>query len=148
MPNTLMLDVSELLPELTDVHDACLFRLVSTMESHAGITAVHVLQGPAHEPEQLCIHYDPEVLSSERAVELAEGLSDALQTRFGHLSVRLASVQAACRTVDRLRETAGVRSVESAPGGWVRVEYNRDRTSEAAIREALASVGEDEMRMS
>jgi nucleoside diphosphate kinase len=60
------------------------------------------------------------------------------------VTARLASRQRTCKAVERLRGLTGVRSVESAADGRLRIEYNRDRTSEAAIREVLCDVARDD----
>lgn len=144
MTKTVQIDISRLLPDVTDAHDACLVRLVSTLEAHKGVVGVHVVQGSSHRPQQLCIHYDTSEHSVDSALELTTALSETLQVRFGHLSARVASPSMACETVERLRGLAGVRSVESAADGFVHVEYSRDRTSEAAIRTVLDGIGANE----
>ena len=136
MRNTFKLDVASLLPDVADVHDACLVRLISTLEAHDGIESVHVEQGPAHHPEQLCVHHDEERLPAGRVLELVTVLSETLRLRFGHMSAQFPSPVQACESFERLHGLSGVRSVE-CKGDFLHIEYNRDSTSEAAIRTVL-----------
>ena len=140
MTDTMQLDLSRLLPDVTDVHDACLMRLISSLEAHQGIEGAHVVEGPAHAPSQLCVHYDAHMLPEGRVADLTAALSEALCIHFGHLTVRIASPRKTCEAVERLRGLSGIRSVEGEVDGWLRVEYNRDRTSEPAIRAVLRDV--------
>ena len=140
MTDTLQLDLSPLLPDVTDAHDACLVRLISTLEAHQGIGGVHILEGLGHAPIQLCVHHDASLLPAHRLADLVATLSETLHAHFGHLSVQLASSHYTCEATERLRRLSGVRSVESTADGHLRIEYNRDRTSAEAVREVLQDV--------
>ena len=79
---TTRLDLPILLPEVPDARDECVARLVQLLEHRPGVARVHVVRageatpaefdvaaGPSRaEPElaseaQLCLHYDPDVLT-------------------------------------------------------------------------------------
>ncbi len=144
MANILHFDLAHLLPDITDAHDDCLVRLISTLGAHQGIAGVHVVEGPTHIPLQLCIHYDAGELPASQVASLVTALSEPLRTRFGHVTARLISPQHLCKAVERLGGRAGVRSVATHADGSLRIEYNRDRTSEAKIRAVLSEVTHDD----
>ena len=63
MPSTVRLDIPVLLPEAPDASDACVERLVKRLSGAPGLSQVHVTESPAG--SQLCLHYDPELLSPD-----------------------------------------------------------------------------------
>ena len=69
-----------------------------------------------------------------------DAVSESLRTHFGHVHARTSSVGEACLAAERVRRVSGVRSVETTDDGGLHVEYNRDRTSEAAVRSAIEEV--------
>lgn len=140
MNNTLDLPLSDLLPDVEDAHDACLIRLVGTLESHDGVAHVHVVTGHGAAPTRLCLHLDPDVLSAVEARVLVDALAASLRSHFGHVHWQASADAQACAAAERLRHTPGVRAVDTTADGRLHVEYNRDRTSEAAVRAVLGGL--------
>jgi tryptophan 2,3-dioxygenase len=70
-------------------------------------------------------------------------LSESQRTHFGHVHARVADAAAACAAAERTRRVSGVRGVETTDDGTLHVEYNRDRTTEAAVRAAIEEVVTD-----
>jgi len=140
----LRLDIPTLLPGVPDADDACVARLTSEIQSREGVEAVHVAAGGPDEPAQLCIHYDPETVPLPRIRELVASAGARITDRFGHVLWQVEGIghQRRARTVaDRLRAVAGVLEAEASAAGLVRVEFDRTRGSEQAIRDALAGMG-------
>lgn len=140
MTATLNLLLSDLLPDVDEAHDACVVRLVGTLESHDGVAHVHVVTGHGATPTRLCVHHDPAVLPAEQARALVDTLSDGLRSHFGHVRWRASRPGQACAAAERLRHVSGVRAVETTAEGLLHVEFNRDRTSEVAVRAVLDEV--------
>jgi Cd2+/Zn2+-exporting ATPase len=140
----LRVDIPILLPGVPDADDACVARLTSEIQSREGVEAVHVAAGGPDEPAQLCIHYDPEIVPLPRIRKLVASAGATITDQFGHVLWQVEGIghQRRARTVaDRLRAVAGVLEAEASAAGLVRVEFDRTRGSEQAIRDALAGMG-------
>ena len=60
MPEKTRIEIALLLPTVTDARDACVQRLVDLLKANDGIEAAHSPDMKGNEPDQVCIHYDPE----------------------------------------------------------------------------------------
>lgn len=144
MSQTLRLDLPLLLPDLPDTRDGCVRRLTESLASREGVTRVHVREGEEGRDAELCIHYDPAVLSLARIRQIAESLGAEITDRFGHVVWRVGGIadQRRARTVgDRVRLLAGVLDAEANATGPLRIEFDRSRIDEAAILRALRGMG-------
>lgn len=65
----LRLDLPLVLPEVDDVEDRCVDRLLATLAGRPGVDEAHVVPGEGATP-QLCIHYDPDATSPSRVRQL------------------------------------------------------------------------------
>ena len=140
----IQLDLPILLPEIPDESDKCIARLLSELRGREGIAEAHIIAGSAGEPPQLCLHYDPEIISLARVREAAAHSGAKLTARFGHLlwAVEGISHQRRARTVtERLRALEGVIEAEASASGTFRAEFDRNLIGEEAIRAALAELG-------
>ena len=143
MTTDTQLDLNAVLPEALDDRDACVQRLTAGLQAREGIMSAHVKQGEAA-AAQLCVHFEPDVISLQRIRELAVSLGARIDSDFGHLSLdvdgvsRLAPAQL---LEQRLRDAPGVVEAHVSPTGSVRVEYYAHRTSEQALRELLERFG-------
>ena len=137
MPNT-QFDIEVLLPEVPDARDACRRRLCDAIEAKTGVEAAHMLEPVDGSPARLCVHFDPEVLTIQDLRQLAERAAVKLQDRYGHLLVA-GPPMAAGRATRRQAELARLRGVLEcvvSADGTVRIEYDREATDEAALKEA------------
>lgn len=144
MTDKLRLDIPILLPDAPDVADACVSRLMDELQGQAGIDAVHVVKATASEPAQLCIHYDAEVVSLARIRELVVRVGASITERFGHVLWQLTGVTHVrrARTIaQQLRTLSGVLEAEVSATGLARVEFDRQTTTEQAIRDSLVGFG-------
>ncbi len=141
---TLKLDIPLVLPDLPDSHDGCLRRMTESLATREGVERVHVREGDDNRSAELCIHYDPSVLSLARIEETAKRVGAELTDRFGHVVWKVDGVsnQRRARTVSqRLRSVPGVLNAAANATGPLRVEFDRSETNETAIMHALRSMG-------
>ncbi len=144
MIEKLRLDIPLLLPEVTDAADACVARLIGSLEGRAGVEQAHVVAATADAPATLCIHFDPELVTLSRIRELARASGAEIADRFGHAIWRVDGIthQRGARTLgDRLRTLPGVLEAEANLSGLVRVEFDRSATSQETILQALRDAG-------
>jgi Cd2+/Zn2+-exporting ATPase len=83
------IEIALLLPTVPDVRDACVQRLGDLLKANDGIEATHIPGKNGREPEQICIHYDPDRLSIGDVRELARRAGLEPEKRFGHLLLHL-----------------------------------------------------------
>jgi Cd2+/Zn2+-exporting ATPase len=139
----LRLDLPLVLPGVDDVRDRCVARLIDLLAGRPGISEAHIV-GPDGPAPELCIHYDPATLSLSRVRELARAAGAELSDAFGHLLITTSAAmqpRAASRIAESLRNELGVLEADVAASGAVRIEYDRGKTSEKALRNAAAKLG-------
>src|SRR3546814_19404535 len=84
MKDQVRLDIPLLLPEIKDEADRCIGRLTIELQGRTGVQEAHVVASHDDTPAQLCIHYDPTILSLERVREIANGAGAALTEKYQH----------------------------------------------------------------
>ncbi|MCI4658461.1 heavy metal translocating P-type ATPase [Cryobacterium zhongshanensis] len=138
------LDLRTLLPEAMDERDVCVRNLTSTLESREGVRSAHVDRAEGGAAAQLCIHFEPDVISLDRIRDLALSLGARVDSTFGHISVEVDGVSRVARAQlleQRLRTMAGVVEAHVSAIGSVRVEYTVGETSDTAILDLLEKFG-------
>ena len=144
MTNKLRLDLPILLPNILHDADACVGRLLAELRGQTGVEDAHVRSDGSPATHQLCIHYDPDTLPLARIRELVEAAGARITEQFGHLVWNIEGIthQRRARTVtEQLLNLPGVLEAEVSVGGVVRLEFDRQQTSEDDIRAALAEAG-------
>ena len=139
----LHLELPLLLPDLPDARDRCVSALIQTLSGRSGITDAHVVDAAAT-PAELCVHYAPDLISLERVRELAESVGAEITSRVGHLivqSIDTFHARAASSLGAKLRAQGGVFEAEVAGSGVVRIEFDRQRISKAALLEQVMASG-------
>lgn len=137
------IDISVILPAVPDTEDACVGRLRELLEAKTGIDTAHVLEADKERPGQICIHFDPELLSLGEIRDLAHRVGADLDRQFGHLLLKsqpMHARQARSRS-DRLRQIEGVLEAAVSPDGIARIEFQRERISRAALIEEARHLG-------
>ncbi|WP_262031973.1 heavy metal translocating P-type ATPase [Microvirga sp. Mcv34] len=140
----LQLDLPVLLPNAPDEADACVARLVNDLSDQEGMEQVHVVPAAGGEPAKLCIHYAPEVLSLSRVREIARQAGVRLTERFAHALWEVDGLQSQrrARTIaEWLRRTPGVIEADVTAAGPLRIEFDREMTSELELRRVLGDMG-------
>lgn len=139
----LRLDLPLVLPEMDDVEDRCVDRLLGTLAGQPGVDEAHVVRGEGATP-QLCIHYDPDATSLGRVRELVHAAGADLSERFSHLLIRgdePMHARSARRLAEDLRGVAGVLEADVAASGAVRIEYDRHRVTREALFDRAGEFG-------
>ena len=142
-PAKLRLDLPLVLPGIDGVRDRCVARLIELLRGRPGIAEAHIV-GPDGPAPELCIHYDPATLSLGRVRELAHAAGAELSAAYGHLLITTTAAmqpRAASRIAESLREAPGVLEADVAASGAVRIEFERSKTSEQALRNAASKFG-------
>lgn len=132
------------LPQVPEAQDACVSRLAGLMSEKKGVQLVHLIDEETERPE-ICVHYEPEIISLAQVERLAKAAGAELGKRYGHavLTLRAVDAEDAARRIESvLRAVEGVEvaSVNLA-AQRARVEFDRSRVSLGAIEAALRSAG-------
>ena len=146
MTDKIRLDIPVVLPEIPDVADACVGRLIADLKGRSGIEDAHVLAEDGGTGAKLCVHYDPDVVSLSRIRAIARASGAEITERFGHKLWNVVGIthQRRAQAVQaRIRELQGVLEAEATAAGSIRVEFDRSRILEEAILNALAEMGVD-----
>lgn len=159
--HNIKLDLPLLLPEVKNIRDACVERLVRLLELRAGVQSAHIVDSrsessddpqahsnvPPSAPDesQLCLHYDPEKLTLAQVTALARSAGAEVTGRYAHEVVPfhdVGSEDEGRRLEQELRSLPGVTAASVNFAGQVaRVEFDRRRVNRAAIEERLRAVG-------
>lgn len=141
MIRTLRVDLSDVLPDVTDSRDPCIGRLTRELCTCQGIIGAHVITVLTSGRTRLCLHFDPAKVSD---VELARRLNDAasrVHGQYGHvvLPVRVVASEDVGRRIERqLRDIDGVLGASaSLAAQQVRIEFDRSVTDPDRIRSAV-----------
>jgi Cd2+/Zn2+-exporting ATPase len=143
MSDKVELDIPVLLPDVPDALDACVGRLVALLGAKPGVDRVHVRPATADEPAKLCLHFDPEQVSLTRVREVVRAAGAEVSGLYGHAVFQVKGIthQRRARSLsEALCTLPGVLQAEASAAGTVRVEYDRQRTSESAIVKALGEL--------
>jgi Cd2+/Zn2+-exporting ATPase len=127
MNDRLELDIPVLLPEIPDVADACVHRLISTLAVTPGIMKAHVLENEG-EPPKLCVHFDTTIITFSRVREMVRATGAQITGLFGHViwKVRGISHERRARTIgDALKLLPGVFEANATAAGTVILSANR-----------------------
>jgi Cd2+/Zn2+-exporting ATPase len=138
----LKLDLPVLLPEIPDLKDQCVTRLTGTLEGREGIFRVHIKSEKS--PAQLCIHFDPDVITLHRIKSIAKQTGAQLHDTFGHLLVEVDGNRHArhARSITRaLNEIEGVVDAFAGSTGWIRIEFDKSKTTRKDLMIALKEMG-------
>jgi len=136
------IDLQLVLPDVHDLADQCIARLIGLLRGRPGIDDVHV-STPNNGKVSFCVHYRPEILSAGRLRELVDAAGAQLTSTYSHLTARAkAPLHArAARTLEAgLRRVPGVFQVTVAASGAISVEYDSTRVSESALRQKIDGV--------
>lgn len=143
MSEKLRLELPLVLPDIKEVGDACVTRLLTDLRKRRGVSEAHVRVLEGKSPE-LCIHYDPEGITLPRIREIVLRSGASLTGRFGHIdwAVKGITHERRARTVEQwVRELPGILEANATAAGRLTVEFDREATSEAAVRNALTRLG-------
>lgn len=137
--NKEQIELNLLLPTVPDEGDACVDRMVELLATKVGIDAAHIVKSSDAQPNQVCIHYDPQLVSIGEVRELATRVGVELDQRYGHWLAQTSPMHGrrASAIESRLNRIEGVLEAVVSPDGSVRVEFDRHRTNQSAIADVF-----------
>ena len=143
MEKTIELEIPLLLPGVESEKDECLARLEIALQDHKGILKAHLERDKT--PVDLCLHYDPNLLTMTQVKRIAERAGTQITNRFHHDSIAIEGMDCSdCITVieHSVRRMDGVLAVNvNYPTEKVWVEFDNQRVSRAAIEKRIISLG-------
>ena len=132
---TVELQIPILLPGVEDEKDKCLTRLDKTLAAQKDILRSHLENDK--QPLDLCLHFDPNLLSLADVRRLAENAGAQIVNRYHHSLIPIEGMDCSdCALVveHSIGRLEGVLAVNvNYATQQMRVEYDRQLTSQTAI---------------
>lgn len=91
-----------LLPQVKDMRDQCVTRLQERLQAHKGVLKTHLHLD--HEPVDLCIHYDPNLVSLPSVRRIAETAGSELRNGYIHAEIPFVGLDSADAAISLSRE--------------------------------------------
>lgn len=128
--------LSGLLSGVEEVDEQRVAILGDLLESKTGVGKAHVLERSEEEPQRLCIHFDPRLVSARVVLMHARRAGLTMEQEYGHLELtaRPMHERKARRVASELRTMEGVVDAVVSPEGAVRVDYAHASAEPQAIR--------------
>lgn len=143
MEQTIDIDIPLLLPGVENEKDECLVRLEAALQDKKGIIRAHVERDKS--PVDLCLHYDPNLLTLSDVKRLAERAGAQIVNRFHHESIPIENMDCSdCSLVieHSVGRMDGVLSVNvNYPTEKMWIEYDNQKINRAAIEKRVRSLG-------
>ena len=140
---TLELDIPLLLPGIENNQDSCLERLETALQHRKGILRAHLERDKT--PIQLCLHYDPTVVTISDVRRVAQRAGAKIANRYHHRVIPIEGMDCSdCALVleHSLERMRGVLDVSvSYVGQTLHVEYDSRHTSRRALEKRVRQLG-------
>ncbi|HEY69673.1 MAG TPA: cation-translocating P-type ATPase [Anaerolineae bacterium] len=140
---TVELEIALLLPEVENSQDGCLERLETALSTRKGIRRVHLKYET--DPIQLCVHYDPRMISVADVHSIARRAGASIASRYRHERWMIENMDCSdCALVleHSLERMAGVLAVSvNYAAQSVHVEYDTHAISRRAIERRVEQLG-------
>lgn len=136
------IDLSLLLPHVTDDSDSCIHRLTEMLRAKKGITHVHFKSQPHSSRIELCIHFDEQNVSISEVRDYAQRAGLSLEQRYAHLFDNTAPMPARLARLrsEQLAVVPGILEAMVVANGTIRIEYDKSLLSEAVVRSHLEQI--------
>ena len=132
-----------LLPGIENEKDECLVRLETSLQNQKGIQRAHLERDKS--PVDLCLHYDPNLLTLSNVKRLAERAGAQIINRFHHESIAIEGMDCSdCVTVieHSVGRMEGVLTVNvNYPAEKIWVEFDNQKVNRVAIEKRVRSLG-------
>ncbi len=139
----IQLELPLLLPDIADSRDACIARLEQMLQNRRGILRAHVLH--EEEPPQLCLHYDPNLVSLSVVRRLAEDAGSAITERYRHEQIAVGGMDVADAADGLWQQLAALPGMLHAsvnyPAQLAFVAYDSERLDRDTIEQAIREMG-------
>jgi len=143
MEQTIDIDIPLLLPGVENEKDECLVRLEAALQGKKGILRAHVERDKT--PVDLCLHYDPNLLTLSDVKRLAERAGAQITNRYHHESIPIENMDCSdCSLVieHSVGRMDGVLSVNvNYPTEKMWIEYDNHKITRNAIEKRVRSLG-------
>jgi Cd2+/Zn2+-exporting ATPase len=141
--HSIQLDIPLLLPEIEDTQDACITQLEKTLQTRKGIEKVHVRREV--EPAQLCLHYDPNLISLTTVQRLAQEAGSDFTKRYRHERIpvfNIGSADGADGLAQVLQKIPGMlHTTVNFAAGLVFVAYDSEIVQQTDIEKTIHQMG-------
>ena len=149
METKVKLELNLVLPQI-DAADDCASHLTQRLSALRGISQAHITQ--EHGSAQLCLHYDPNLISLASVERLAQKAGAEVSSRYRHEQIAFSGLNVADAAL------AVQRQLEALPGmlhanvnyaaGLIFLAYDTQQLSAASVRQTLHSMGVREVASS
>lgn len=140
---TVELSLPVLVPQVGEACDRCLERLESALQHYKGILRAHVEVDKT--PPQLCIHYDPNLVSLSAVERIAEQAGSAFSERYRHEQIPFAHMDvadAATTLTEQLTKLPGMLHAQvNYAAGLAFVAYDTTQLQRPAIEHLIQQQG-------
>jgi Zn2+/Cd2+-exporting ATPase len=143
MEKTIELDIPLLLPGVEDEKDGCLTRLEAALHNHKGILRAHLEREKT--PVDLCLHYDPNLLTLPEVKRIAERAGTRIANRYHHAAISIEGMDCSdCslaieHSVGRMEGVLAVNVNYPTEKMWV--EFDSLKVNRAAIERRVKAIG-------
>lgn len=141
--HSIQLDIPLLLPEIEDTQDACITQLEKTLQTRKGINRVHMRHET--EPAQLCLHYDPNLISLTTVQRLAQEAGSDFTERYRHERIpvsHIGSADGADGLAQVLQKIPGMlHTTVNFAAGLVFVAYDSEIVQRTYIEKTIHQMG-------
>lgn len=134
------INLSLLLPQAPDERDACVTRIITTLENKKGIDRVHINPAYNGTPARLCFHYNPEIISLTEVNRLAQKEGAAITERFGHILIEVTGIRQPrhARILEaKIKDFKGVLSCSVAASGFIQLEFDKSQSTEKNVLDGI-----------
>ncbi|MCC7118787.1 MAG: cadmium-translocating P-type ATPase [Anaerolineales bacterium] len=143
MEQTIDIDIPLLLPGVENEKDECLARLETALQNKKGIFRAHVERDKT--PIDLCLHYDPNLLTLSDVKRFAELAGAQIVNRYHHEAIPIENMDCSdCSLVieHSVGRMDGVLSVNvNYPTETMWIEYDNHKINRAAVEKRVRSLG-------
>lgn len=138
----LILDVRDVLDDVSGGDDQCIVRLIGSIEKRNGVNQITLKQNEKS-ILQLHIYFNEELISEDQIKHIAGQTGKKLEDTFGHLWIKIQEVsdhnhQQAVTAL--LKNFKGVMAVSVVSTGLILLEFNRYIIQESLLRELIGKI--------
>jgi Cd2+/Zn2+-exporting ATPase len=145
LEETFQWNINSLLPDIKSEEDYCIQRLQKALIKQEGILQTHLIEGPSS--HQLCLHYDPSILSHSEVHKLVQINSSKIARRYRHSTLPIEGMDCSdCALVleHGLSRIAGILEVSvSYAEQQIWVEYDSQVIGQRGIQQSIRRMGYD-----
>lgn len=137
----IQLEIPILLPEIPDEKDQCVERLLISLKNQKGIEDAHIKAG---DPVEICIHYDPEVISLKKVKTLARKSGANLTERYQHVLLDVKGIrhQRHARGIEEsLVKAKGIIEASASASGILQLEWDSQQIHKTEVFKAVEKAG-------